>query len=289
MKKTAFILLLLLLYSPLVLAFERESSVRPVIELPCISMPCRVGWEERGSDFIRWLSSSVRIGGGSGTMVYYDDTRNEMYVLSCGHLYRMGRGRSGENKKFSTVEVFYQNDKKLPQPKSYKAEYLCHVWDGNYDVSLMKFQPDWKDPWCLPIAPITYKMQVGQWYHNVGCDGMRETAHYLVQFTKERISGVTEIICENNSPRGGRSGGGLISDDGFVVGITSRAGSNMGIWSSVQQIHKFLGEEGFQFILEGTMLARRIPIMDRSIRQGKYAKSYMPMPRLDSNFGIVFR
>lgn len=278
-----------------------DPPVKIVLDLPYMAMSSHPGWEERGSEFLRWLSPSVRLRAGtgrvleygSGTMIYYDDSKNDMYVLSCGHLFDKGRSRS--SKKEIMIDVFYQNEKKLPKFKRYKAEHLCHVWDGSFDVSLCRFKPDWNNPWCLPIAPKNYKLQAGKWYHNLGCDGSTEVAHYLVRYTHEQSASsasgtVLEVFCENNIPRQGRSGGGLFTDDGLLVGVTSRAGSNIGIWSSVQQIHKFIQEEGYGFILESIEFARKIPIVDCNSPQNKYSKYYIPMPQFDNNtYRIVLR
>jgi hypothetical protein len=243
------------------------------------------GWEERGPEFTKWLSPSLRINGGSGTMVYYDAAKNDMYIISCGHLYQDGYKSAEDmkrNPRKQTIEVFYKNEKKLAKPQKYEAEllcYVCQVWrsGGIYDVSLLRFKPDWENPWYAPIAAEDYKLEKGKMYHSCGCDGGSEVAHYLVEFVEERQRGeVTEYVTVKNAPRGGRSGGGVFTDDGQFIAICSRGGGDTGYWSSLQQIHKLLKKEGFEFILESP--ARKLPIIDMNNPQQTYPKDYIPVP-----------
>lgn len=295
-----YICLLILIFSTSVFAdspyrvprMESLSVGIPVNKLPYANLPKRPGWEERGPEYTNWLACSVKIpsSGGSGTMVYCDDFNNYVYVISAGHLFPAGRFRMIRgSKKTATIQVFYQGGEKLPQAKSYEAEVLCSVWASAYDVSLMRFKPDWSDLHCLPIAPLNTPISTGKWYHSCGCDGMSEVAHYLVQMQGERsVGGVTEYMTENNAPRGGRSGGGLFTDDGFLIGICSRGGGSTGLWSSLQQIHKFLKEEGYGFVLQGYLPARNLNIVDRNTPQKKYPKTFIPIPRFGQTvFGIT--
>lgn len=263
---------------------------RPVIELPYYKVALlSPGWEERGVEFIKWLSPSVRIGGGSGTMCYYDSETGWMYVISCGHLFQRGRmSREDYEKKrvVKTVEVFYHNSKKLNIISKYEAEVLAHVWGDSdsdiFDVSLMRFKPDWKDPWFLPIASLDFQYRESDLYRSCGCDGRSEVAHYVVEFMGEKKNGTTtELMTQSNGPRGGRSGGGLFTDDGQLIGICSRGGRGYGYWSSLNQIHEFLKKEKFDYILQPTNLARKIPVVDEKVPDMKFPDDYIPLPGND--------
>jgi len=123
---------------------------------------------------------------------------------------------------------------------------------------------------------VDYKLEPGTKYHSVGCDGRTEPAHYLVEFVKEQSNGkITENITKN-PPRGGRSGGGVFCEDGFLIMVCSR-GDSYGYWSSLNQIHKFLNDEKFTELLGATTLARRIPVFDWMNPNKKYPKDYIPL------------
>lgn len=260
----------------------------PVIEIPYYKTSVvKPGWEERDSKFKRWLTATVQVtryngGGGSGTICYYDPIENWAYVVSAGHLFARNGYKSAEeykkNPDVRKITTWYHNDKKLDEPKEYEAEVLCYIYQGVYDVSLMRFKPDWL-PWVCPIAAVDYKLEKNKYYHSCGSDGLREVAHYLVKFeyeSKNQRSGVTEIITTENNPRGGRSGGGVMSDDYQIVFICSR-GNNYGYWTSLNQIHRFLKAEGFGFVLPG-QLAIQIPILDHQNPGKSHPRLYVPFP-----------
>ena len=116
-------------------------------------------------------------------------------------------------------------------------------------------------------------------YHSCGCDGRSEVAHYMVEFVEERQNGkITEIMTEKNGPRGGRSGGGVFTDDGQLIAICSRGGGGYGYWSALSQIHKFLKEEKMGFVLEGAASARLIPVVDTKDPRLRFPSDYVPLP-----------
>jgi hypothetical protein len=272
--------LFLLLFCPI---FALAGDGVPVIDLPYEQVAASPGFEERGPEFAQWLSPAVRIGGASGTMVYYDG--EWMYILSAGHLFGRGYTSVRNGGGSVVVEVFYQGNKKLVQPKAYTAQLMCKIWGSEgsnvYDVSVLRFKPDWAGAaqQTMPIAAVDYQMEKGKNYHSVGCDGKTEPAHYLVEFIDERHNGnITELFTKKNGPRGGRSGGGVFSDDGQLVMVCSRGDGYTGIWTSLNQIHKFLKAEGLDYVLTNITQARLIPIVDRLHYRKKYPQDYIPVP-----------
>jgi hypothetical protein len=273
-----FLILLFLLVSP--------AYSTPVSEIPYYNKNVyKPGWEERGEEWALWLSPSVMVtnergGGGSGTMCYYDG--EYVYIISCGHLYNQGRNSYEYYKKnphYKNITVFYQNGKKLENEKKFKAETLCHVWKEPYDVSLLRFKPDWENPWVAPIAPVNYVLLKNNFYHSAGCDGLYPVAHYLVKYQREDIfDSISEIITVENGPRGGRSGGGVFDDEGQLLFICSRGSGSYAYWTSLKQIHKFLQEEKFEFVLQNSMVSRTLPIIDRNGNSKEYPKNFIPLP-----------
>lgn len=244
------------------------------------------GWEERGPSWAKWLSASVRMRA-SGTMCHYDPETNYMYIITAGHLFGEGYQSAKhlkENPRWQTIEVFYHNDVKLKEPDIYRGQVLCSIWDGHrHDVALVRFQPKWSTPYYLPIAPLNYRLSPGKMYHSTGCDERTEVAHYLVQFQEERGTGdVTDIVTCSNAPRGGRSGGGAFSDEGYLVFLCSRSQQDTGngYWTSLKQIHSFLKEEGYGFVLEDNvpLAARKIPIVNQTGDQKDFPEDYIPLP-----------
>jgi len=243
--------------------------------------------EQRGPEVRKWLSPSLKISvrgaSGSGTIIYFDQNSGYAYVASCGHLW--SGTKSAEELKRSPVScdviTWYQNEKKLDTPKTYTAEVL--FWSNNrgYDSSLIRFKPDWV-PVYFPIAPVNHNIPVGIHVHSVGCDRGREVAHYDVEVVGIRSD---DLVTKFNSPRPGRSGGGLMDDAGFYIGTcwgTSNIdGSGIGYFTPLSSIRKVWTQNGFDWLLrvpQSGSVARDIPILDMQQPGRQFPADFIPIP-----------
>lgn len=246
--------------------------------------------EDRSSEYFKYLASSVKIsvrgGSGSGTITYYDPTTKEAYVTSCGHLWSGTRvaDELKSNPISCQVTIWYQNQTKLPTPQEYPAQVLFWSNKRGYDSSLIKFKPDWI-PEFYPIAPIDYQIVPGSHYNSCGCDGGREVARYDVEIVGYRDN---DLITTKNSPRPGRSGGGLLSEDGYYIatcwGTSDTSGEGgIGYFTPLKSIHQVYGNNGYGWLCNiQQILARKIPIIDQNNPQQKYPNDYVPIPKSDS-------
>jgi hypothetical protein len=228
----------------------------------------------------KYLIPSVRIrvpgSAGSGTICAYDKKTNTAYVISCAHLY------NGVNKP-TTIEVFYKNEQKLTTPARYTATVIS--FKVNYygdDISIMSFKPDWEiDTW-FPIAPLDRPIPMGETFFSCGCDHAGEVACYFVKTLG--FDGVF-LATRENSPRPGRSGGGLIDKDGWYIGICVRtsdvSGNGTGYFVTLRTIHDYCRQNNLAWLLSvdrPNHLLRSIPIVDRVGNQGNYPSNYVPVP-----------
>lgn len=244
--------------------------------------------EQRGPEVRKWLAPGLKIrvsnASGSGTIVFHDPKDGYAYVQSCGHLWN-GNMTAEEGRRRNVrckVITWYHNQEKLGSPKEYPAEVLYYSNDRGRDVSLLRFKPDWK-PDFFPIAPENYQFKEGMHLHSVGCDGGREIAHYDVIYVGTRGGQWPDIVTTKNSPRPGRSGGGLTSSDGYYVGIcwgtTDFNGGGNGFFTPLKTLRIYNEQNGFGWLNEVDHgLARKIPIIDRNNPQGKYPRDYIPLP-----------
>jgi len=246
---------------------------------------------QRSQEFRRWLSAGVKIraasSSGSGTIVYYNPDDGWAYVQSCGHLWGKSNMTAEEGKRRGEtckVTTWYHNDKKLPKPKEYRAEILYYSTSRGRDISLIRFKPDW-EPDYFPIAPDNFEYEQNVRLHSVGCDSGSEVAHYGVRYVGFRDvgSGWKDLVTTENSPRPGRSGGGLMSEN-YYVGIcwgTSRYdGNGNGYFTPLSTVRDYNKRNGFGWLNEvGLSLARLIPVVDRNNPQGEYPKDYIPLPK----------
>ena len=224
-------------------------------------------------------------------MCYYDRDNNYMYVISVGHLFDGLSYRRGKNT--AVLEVFYMGDRRLARPKVYTAEVLAWAFTHDtqnaqaYDVSLLRFRPDWPNPRYSPIAPKNYKLEYGKYYHSMGCDQptprmmSSDPAHYLVQFWKEESigNGMTQVRTVRDAPRGGRSGGGALTEDGYLVFMCSRrhGDGDGGVWTSLSQIYRFLETNNYRFVADD-IPARRKRIVDLDDPKRECPREFILVP-----------
>lgn len=256
------------------LAFLPESNVRPApMPVPGVrtSFNFAAPAEQRDARYRRWLAPSLRVNlsgsAGSGTIVYYDAGKNLAYVASCGHLWKgnMSAAEGRTMKLAGKVTAWYHNGQKLISPREYAADVIFYSNTRGFDTSLLTFTPDWV-PYFFPIAPVEYPVSAGMRLHSCGCDGAREVAHYDVE-----VIGMNrgDLTTKYNSPRPGRSGGGLM-DDKFYVGTcwgTERTdGSGIGFFTPLSAIHSYWGKQaGYEWLLrvKGGGLGQEVPVNNR--------------------------
>ena len=243
----------------------------------------------RGIEFRKYLAPSVKIGvngaSGSGTIIHYDVLTKLAYVATCGHLWQQGIMNVDEGKKRNMkckVIVWYHNDQKLDSPRSYEANVIFYSYVNGQDTGLITFSPDW-EPNYFPIGPSKYIYNENQHAHSVGCDAGTEVVHYDVKMIG--IEG-DDLVTNENSPRPGRSGGGLMNDDGQYIGTCwgtqYRDGTGKGYFTPLSVIHKFWKKQnGYAFLLDqktASNSAKQIKINDRSGRKEEFKPEYILLP-----------
>lgn len=260
----------------------KSSPTHPILKEESVAVVLN---EQRDETYRKLLSASVRIssngGAGSGTICYYDYASNKAYVISCGHLWSGNKRYIPEQNTSAKILVWYHNDKKLETPETLDAEVLFWSNDRGYDVSLLRFEPSWK-PVFFPAC--SRPIEKGQVLNSLGCDGGKEVARYEVIVKELRHP---DIITIKNSPRPGRSGGGLITNEGELVGIcwgTSdiSSGDGIGYFTPFHSIKKVFSDNDHSWILDARRKAQIIPIKDWTPGIRKF--EFVPMPNLAINF-----
>lgn len=252
---------------------------------------------QRDEAYRRWLSVSLKIQcsncSGSGTIVSFNTEDGYAYVQSCGHLWANRGNMSAEEGKQRNITckviTWYHNEKKLDSPREYTAEVLYFSNSKGRDVSLLRFKPDWT-PNILPIAPEDFEFKKDMRLHSCGCDAGSEVAHYDVRYIGMRDNGGgswLDFVTTENSPRPGRSGGGLMSDNyyvGICWGTTAVDGSGNGYFTPLSTLRQYNKQNGFGWINDVSQnWARMIPIRDRNNPQKTYPPDYIPLPQRSTN------
>lgn len=225
--------------SPPPLDVPQRHEVAPAVadHVEPVSEPLRV---ESDAILRRLMAASVRIkiddGGGnsvgSGTII--DAREGEALVLTCGHIFRDSKGRGPV-----TIDLFGPN-----APQDVPGHVLSY--DLESDVGLVSFRPGV----AVAAARVASANRVTQnsAVVNIGCNhGKEPTA---------RVSHITAInkflgpptFSVAGQPDQGRSGGGLFTVDGYLIGVCNAAdpADNEGLYAAIDPVHKELERKGLK-------------------------------------------
>lgn len=181
----------------------------------------RIRVDDRGSESV-----------GTGTII--DAHGNEYLVLTCGHLFRDGGGKSPVQ-----VEIF-QNGRAVPlsaQVVDYRADSV--------DIGLVVF----RSPVSLPVVPLLphqTRLQESQVVFSYGCDGGADPSRRDSKITKlNRYLGPSNVEV-GGAPIQGRSGGGLFDAQGQLIGVCYAADSDYdeGLYSGPDVVYEQLNRLG---------------------------------------------
>ncbi len=176
---------------------------------------------------------------GTGTII--DARQGEALILTCGHLFRDSRGK-GEIE----VDLFGPNPaRKVPgRLLSYDAD--------NRDVALVSIQTTGPMVTAARVAPPSYEIKKGVRVATVGCNnGEDPTVRHSRVTSLDKFVGPPNIQVAG-LPVQGRSGGGLFSAEGYVIGVCNAADptDNEGLFAALASVHAQLDEAKLSFIYQ---------------------------------------
>lgn len=174
---------------------------------------------------------------GSGTVVGRDG--NRLLVLTCGHLFRTLSSEAAIE-----IDVFQNGN-----VSTIAGELID--FDLDADVGLLSMVTDQSLP-LTQIASAGTSLEVDQPVTSVGCGGGKEPSVQQVQVTElNRYDGPANVEC-TGTPIRGRSGGGLFSNDGQVVGVCIRSNyrEDRGLYAGLEAIHGLLRRCGYGHLFE---------------------------------------
>ncbi|MBI2825785.1 MAG: trypsin-like peptidase domain-containing protein [Planctomycetia bacterium] len=168
---------------------------------------------------------------GSGTVI--DARDGEALILTCGHIFRESKGKGK-----ILIDLFGPG-----APKGLTGELVGY--DLKRDVGLVSFHPT-APITAAPLAPAEFVVNRGDEVINVGCDNGREPTART-----SRVTGIDKYLGPPNvevagQPVEGRSGGGLFTPDGKVIGVCNAAdpADNEGLYAGIASIHAELARLG---------------------------------------------
>ena len=176
------------------------------------------------------ISSSVKLrvddgnghSWGTGTIIDvrqspHSPTGQEALILTCGHIFRESQGQG-----YVEAHLFSDNS-------TVRVYGRCIFYDLEIDLALVAIAPP-VPVRAAPIAPEGYQIQSFQQVWSVGCDhGGHPTIRTHQIMSVDRISTPREnrvpfhYVQVSGAPVSGRSGGGLFSANGYLIGVCNTA------------------------------------------------------------------
>lgn len=227
------------------LATPSQASPR---EFPNRSAPPLTPKMTRGADPVRQaMDATVRIrvedpdgvSLGTGTIIHLHE--DEALVLTCGHIFRDSAGKG----------AIYCDLQSTGSPQRVPARLVRY--DLQRDIGLISFRPG------HPVQPAQvlgpgYTPRVGEPVFAIGCNqGAAATVIENEILNVNRYHGPANLVV-GGRPIDGRSGGGLFSRSGALIGICNAADpeADEGLYAALGPIHAVLDASGLDFVYQNS-------------------------------------
>jgi len=174
---------------------------------------------------------------GSGTII---DTRDgKALILTCGHIFRDSQGKGRIE-----VDLFGPN-----QGRRVVGNLIGY--DLDRDLGLLWIRTPGPVP-AIRVAPRAHRLSPGDLVTSVGCNnGAPPTIEWSRITSLDKYQGAPNLQVAG-PPAVGRSGGGLFSSDGMLVGVCNAADpkDREGLYAALASIHAELGQFGLSQVAQ---------------------------------------
>ena len=210
---------------------------------------------------------------GSGTII---DVRNgEALVLTCAHLFRDSDGK-GEIR----VDLF-GGSARGGGPQQVVGRLIgC---DLEKDVGLVGI-PAPAGLQAIHVAPPGYTLRKGDHVATIGCsNGAPPTVQMSHVDSIDRFRGPANFQVAGQ-PVQGRSGGGVVSADGYVIGVCNAADpeDNEGLYAALASIYKELDRAKLSFVYRPATIAAATETAVTSTADSAAAAGAITLPSADA-------
>lgn len=184
---------------------------------------------------------------GSGTII--DCRDGEALILTCGHIFRDSKGKG-------KIEVDLFGPDGLQKLPGELVAYSVPDVNGNEgnakaDLGLVSIRTQ-RPLTVAPVAPPGYRITPGMAVASVGCNnGDPPTVRHSQINSLDKFVGAPNIQVAGQ-PVEGRSGGGLFSPEGYVLGVCNAAdpSDREGLFAALGSIHTELDRVQLAFVYQ---------------------------------------
>jgi thiol-disulfide isomerase/thioredoxin len=172
-------------------------------------------------------------GYGFGTGTIIDTHENEALVVTCGHLFRESKGKGKV-----TADVFAAG-------AAQSVDGQLVTYDLDRDIALISIRIP-VGLQAAAVAPPGYSVRPGDRAFTLGCDKGADPSVRMTHITAVNKYKGKPNYTAAGQPVDGRSGGGLFTADGFLVGICNAAdpADDEGLYAGLASIHWQLDQIG---------------------------------------------
>jgi thiol-disulfide isomerase/thioredoxin len=236
-------------------------------------------------------------GFGSGTVIH--STPEESLVLTCAHIFKLDGRKQAPPSRFPRRIVIDLFDGKLEGTDPARVHYAESVegkavdYDFTLDVGLIRMRPGRQLP-ASRVVPDSWSLKERMKVVAVGCPEGHDATVWHTLVRRPRIFNFLsgnpnyEAVECDVAPKEGRSGGGLYTQDGYVVGVCNFAEpqGNHGLYATPRSIYRILDKNELASLYapirggdSGTVLAdRRAPGQPLRNGPGSVVRSQTPDP-----------
>ena len=202
---------------------------------------------------------------GSGTIV--SSTDDEAIILTCAHIFHVdGAAKQPRPERFPYQIMIDLFDGRLAGPRKntvHPVETLpgkALDYDFTHDVGLIRIKTRRRLP-CSPVVSVAWQPKPGMNLIAVGCPEGQDATAWSTKILHTRMGNPNAtasgrasyegLLC-TNAPRQGRSGGGLYTQEGLIVGVCDFADyrNNHGIYASADSIRRILDRNNLAFVYD---------------------------------------
>jgi S1-C subfamily serine protease len=188
------------------------------------------------------VEDTAGYGFGTGTII--DTHDSEALVVTCGHLFRESKGQGK-----ITADLFVSGT-----AQTVDGQLIGYDLDRDIALISVRSGPGAR---AAAVAPPGYSVRPGDRAFTIGCDkGADPTIRQTHITAVNKYRGKPNFTAAGQ-PIDGRSGGGLFSADGFLIGICNAADpkDDEGLYAGLASIHWQLDQIGQSEIYQRSALA----------------------------------
>jgi thiol-disulfide isomerase/thioredoxin len=201
---------------------------------------------------------------GSGTII--DEQAGEALIMTCGHIFRESKGQGK-----IMVDLYH--------PTAQTVEGTLVGFDDQRDIGLVSIRVTGPIS-SVPVAPANFKLEPQAPVFSIGCDnGQQPAARHSKVVSVQRYNGPPNVQVAGASVDG-RSGGGLFSPAGYLVGVCNAAdpADDEGIFAALPTLHWQLDKVGLQAIYQRPSAA---PAVNNLATEEPAARELFPITNQD--------